>query len=189
MPLAFSLAACGGSNIDNIVVSDPISDDALNNRIGELADAYVNDYENGNFASAVPTTGRATMSGAILLGGPGIVDGTNLDVANVVGQIDVSVDFASNEVDGIASDFRFNDGTDIEGELILEADILRDGDAGIAGTLTGTLINDFDDPFTLEYDIDGNFMGAGASGLVAGGTGIETYLGNVYDAGVVFAAD
>ncbi|MFT4743607.1 MAG: hypothetical protein ACI91Z_001582 [Yoonia sp.] len=85
--------------------------------------------------------------------------------------------------------FCFNDGTDIEGDLILEADILRDGDAGIAGTLTGTLINGFDNPFTLEYDIDGNFMGAGASGLVAGGTGIETYLGNVYDAGVVFAAD
>ncbi len=196
IPIIFALTACGGNgadgvaNVDRIVVGAAVSDEVLQSRIGVLTDAYVDDYEAGNFASSVPVSGRASMSGAVLIGDPGIVDGTNLDTADVAGQIDISVDFATNEVDGIASNFHVIDGADFDGQLTLDATILRDTKAGIAGTMSGVLENAETGPSDLSFDIQGNFMGAGASGLVAGGTGRVIYDGDDIDAlGLVFAAD
>ena len=199
IPFAFllllSFAACGGSsasiaNVDRIVVGNAISDAALANRITTLSGRYFEDFEKDEFAASVPMSGNAKMRGAVVIGATSVHTRTNLDQATVLGQLDVSVDFATNDINGIASGFRDNLGGDMVGQLILDARILRDGDAGISGTLAGNLENSEVGPSDLAFNVQGNFMGPNAGGLFAGGTGTVKFgNNNISELSVVFAAD
>ncbi len=197
VPVALSLTACGvaDTNAEKVVVSDPISDDALGERMDEFASLYVNAHNNEEFSEIVPVSGVATMSGVVAMGGTDISHGLNLDDYYARGQIDVHVNFTTNEVDGIASNFSYYGGDSIDGELVLDADIIRGGDIDISGTLTGTLAGgfyiDYDGAVDMAFDIEGQFMGTQADGLVAGAIGTATAQvgGRVETLDIVFAAN
>ena len=141
-------------------------------------------FTDGGFEhGAVPTSGRAEMSGAVALsvGGAGEDSVGNLS-QSYVGRMDLSVGFSDGSVEGRAGDFgKYAFARDaaaeitgaaylgeVEGELLLAGDYDR-RTAGIDGFVSGELV----DGSELHL-IDGTFFGG--VGLYEGRTSAIGYI-------------
>ncbi|WP_458789999.1 hypothetical protein [Yoonia sp. MH D7] len=97
-------------------------------------------------------------------------------VGGAAGAIDMSVDFGSDEVDGIASNFiDLADVSAMTGTLVLYADIVTAATTGFVGTLEGDLTRG--DTVSVLIDVEGRFVGTRAQGIFAVGAG--SYSGSM----------
>lgn len=97
-------------------------------------------------------------------------------VGGAAGAIDMSVDFGSDEVDGIASNFiDLEDDSAMTGTLVLDADIVTAASPGFVGALEGDLTRG--DIVSVLIDVEGRFVGTHAQGIFAVGAG--SYAGSM----------
>lgn len=187
------LTACGGTSGSNSgvqpIVAIPFA--ALEDTAAELTDKYGEDVLNSNFTSAsnLPTSGSANFSGAIGIGAEEVATG-GAD-AQLLGQINVNVDFSGsdNQIQGTASNFHLmSDGSALDGELALDASIV-DTTGQMDGNISGTLTQH--DPVDFNLGITGGFIGQDAGAIGGSGTGTAYSYDNeeTFQVGVVFAAD
>jgi len=137
------LTACGGTSGSNGGVQPIVETHFANleDTAAELTDKYGEDVLNSNFtsASSLPTRGSANFSGAIGIGAEEVPTG-GAD-AQILGQINVNVDFSEsdNQIRGTACNFHLmSDGSALDGKLALDASIV-DTTGEMNGNISGTL--------------------------------------------------
>ncbi|MFE3838511.1 transferrin-binding protein-like solute binding protein [Pseudogemmobacter sonorensis] len=166
------LAACGGGGSDNPAAdysSDAAGADRLTAETASLTQTA---------AASMPTTGRAEYDGVV-----GMAFGstpTTLSSAEMLGEVDLTANFATGQITGEFDDFNTAAGQELNGTLrVSNGQIVGNAfSADIAGNLTGTTSA----PGAVSGSVSGDFLGTNASAIEGTGTASST----AGDLGLVF---
>ena len=164
LPVLALLCACGGGGgggDDDTPLSEYASDSIRASQlISQNASLAQTD------ASAMPSTGYAEYDGIV-----GMAFGAtpeSIASAEIIGELDLTANFATNTISGEFDDFDTSSGQALSGQLIVSNGQIVGSDftADITGTLTGTT----NAPGAVSGTIDGDFLGTDHSAISGTGT-------------------
>ncbi len=126
-------------------------------------------------AASMPTTGRAEYEGVV-----GMAFGaapTDIATAQMLGEVDLTANFANGEISGEFDDFNTATGHELDGRLQVSKGIITGSGftADIAGNLTaGSTSTPGTVPGAVSGSVSGEFLGTNAGAIEGTGTATST---------------
>lgn len=162
------LTACGGGGGDDNPVADYSSDATRADRLSAETASQAQ-----TAAASMPSTGRAEYDGVVGMAFGGVP--ASLASAEMLGEVDLTANFATGRVTGEFDDFNTAAGQELHGELrVTNGQITQNGfSADIAGNLTGPGTA----PGAVTGAVTGDFLGASAEAIKGSGSSDAGNLG------------
>ncbi len=155
------IAACGGGRGSDNPAAEYSGDSA---RAGRLIAETAGMSQTA--ADSMPTTGRAEYDGVV-----GLAFGSapaSPASADMLGEVDLTANFATGRVTGEFDDFNTASGQEVQGELKVSNGQI--GGAGFTADIAGNLTGTATAPGAVSGSVSGDFLGGNAAAIEGTGT-------------------